>query len=597
MLLCILLCFSLLAIGCTKKQGDGSEETTTANGEQTNPSGGAGIIPTEKLSEMKVVYANGADSELIALADTLTNTINNTFGVSIQHSSDRIREGSEQYSEKEYEILLGKTNREEGDRFYNGLKYEDFGYDIEGTKIVIYGGNRQVLEKAITDFSYEIVFMKKGGEGVFFSSELAKNQSNGYALENILLSGAEIRDYRVVYPKNGTAFEKQLATRLVSNIQLLTGYTLDCVSDQSDVSGREILIGATSRNTALTETGADEGSISMTGNHVQLYGKTARGNALAVEGLLSLIEGAKNEQKISEVILPETVLYRGEDDISVMSFNLLVASKSGVPNTAVKDRSPRVLEMILRYLPDVLGVQEAGYDWMSFLESNLSDYYSYVGIGRDDEGSGEHTAIFYAKERFTVTESGTKWLTDTPDTVSKLPNSKHNRIFTYAILNDKVSGESFLHINTHLDNSDDTIRTEQINFILKFLAEYTDIPVILTGDLNSSSGSTPIRSLKKTSFSSASDVAEKVDGLPGIDWIFITDDCIKPDTFYVLDDVIGDGSMISDHSPVYSELRIEIPEGGIRHQWEEVAPEYPDDFLDIEPDEEGKDYEPIIRFH
>lgn len=70
--------------------------------------------------------------------------------------------------------------------------------------------------------------------------------------------------------------------------------------------------------------------------------------------------------------------------------------------------------------------------------------YSYVGVGRDDgKDSGEYSALFYKTDKFNIVKSGIFWLSETPDKVSMGWDAIYNRVCTYALFEDKVSGQLF----------------------------------------------------------------------------------------------------------------------------------------------------------
>lgn len=80
-------------------------------------------------------------------------------------------------------------------------------------------------------------------------------------------------------------------------------------------------------------------------------------------------------------------------------------------------RKERVEALIRFYGFDVLGVQEAKPSQMSDLRAMPG--FASVGVGRDGGDRGEYSAIFYRTDRLRVLDSGTFWLSETPDTVSK----------------------------------------------------------------------------------------------------------------------------------------------------------------------------------
>ena len=164
-------------------------------------------------------------------------------------------------------------------------------------------------------------------------------------------------------------------------------------------------------------------------------------------------------------------------NMTAMSFNVYCAQF----NTT---RTNRVLSMMKSYTPDTIGIQEATTDWMNLLKSSLGDTYAFVGLGRDGGSNGEHSAIMYNKHIFNLVDSGTKWMSNTPDVVSKFSDSSYRRIFTYALLERKTDGERILVVNTHIEYTTDAIRIKQLGVLFNFLASYADYPTIITGDFN-----------------------------------------------------------------------------------------------------------------
>ena len=169
--------------------------------------------------------------------------------------------------------------------------------------------------------------------------------------------------------------------------------------------------------------------------------------------------------------------------ITVVSFNVLVGG-SGINTTA--NRIPRVVSCINTYKPDSFGVQEADYAWMTGLSSNLTDY-AYVGVGRDNgtnnSTSGETSAIFYLKNKYSVASSGTFWLSTTPSTPSIGWDAAYKRICTWAVLRNKQTGEQYVHVNTHLDHVGTEARREGVKLVLEKINSFY-LPVVCTGDFN-----------------------------------------------------------------------------------------------------------------
>ena len=125
---------------------------------------------------------------------------------------------------------------------------------------------------------------------------------------------------------------------------------------------------------------------------------------------------------------------------------------------AWKKRRHATVEMIRREIPSVFGLQEALNNQVQYIANNFPQY-GFVGVGRDDgKLGGEIMAIFYLKEKFSLLDSGTYWLSKTPEKVSRGWDAACNRTLTWVKLQEKATGKTFFYFNTHLDHKGDTAR-------------------------------------------------------------------------------------------------------------------------------------------
>ena len=600
----LLTCLVLLPLFACGQLQDGSGTTdSAASGSKpsdgtTGASGGDGkqdpaatVFGTDLLEKLKIVYRQGAGDDVINAAGTLADAIKASFGVKPAVTSDYIRENSETYCEYEYEILVGTTNREASAQF-ESLRADDYLYTSVGKKIVLIGGNDYASAQAANDFTYDIVVMKKGKGEVFFRSDWTKETKKNYTVENMTLQGENIRSFTIVYPRKGTAWERGLAEHLAYRLEALTGYAIPVTHDaKAYADGWEILIGKTSRAAAEeiagTATGTWQGVVGATGKLVVLSGADTYGMRNAIEALLSDVEAAVDKDRNASVQVTETRTVSAPAAVDSMTFNLKVAEMGA-------ERNARVVRTIMNYLPDLVGVQEASSAWMTLLEEELGDYYTVIGEGREPKNQGERTAILLAKSRFEVEKSGTRWLTDTPTVASKLPGAEYYRIYTYAVLRDLVTGERFLHLNTHLDTASDSVRSTEVNMLFEFLRGYRDLPVLLTGDMNATVNSSPIKMFVSGGLTSTDAMYEGRNATPTIDWLFVTADCVRVTYYRVCNERVN-GDYPSDHYPVVSRLEFFKPEGGIHHEFDTVLPSAPDGCLQPDRDREGEDFGPIHR--
>ncbi|WP_437937790.1 endonuclease/exonuclease/phosphatase family protein [Sorangium sp. So ce341] len=171
-------------------------------------------------------------------------------------------------------------------------------------------------------------------------------------------------------------------------------------------------------------------------------------------------------------------------DLDLMTFNIRYANRRDGVN-AWKNRRDLLYQVIRDADPDVLGLQEALRSQLDDLRGALP--YAELGVGRDDGvEAGEYSAILYDADRFDVDESGTFWLSDTPE----VPRSRSFgnvvvRICTWARLVEKSSGRGFYLFNTHLDHESQPSRARSVELIADRIAKrgHPD-PVFLTGDFN-----------------------------------------------------------------------------------------------------------------
>ncbi|MBQ2278980.1 MAG: endonuclease/exonuclease/phosphatase family protein, partial [Clostridia bacterium] len=346
---------------------------------------------------------------------------------------------------------------------------------------------------------------------------------------------------------------------LSSAIADVTGYVLEPVPDGAAVSEKVILIGMTGLTPAYPNIADDKSYIGVSGTVIQLGGNSAAALLNAVGELTAMFE--PKSKNISLELTGDNFYPFDNSSLTAMSFNILYKMDD-------KARIERVYQIIKNYLPDTFGVQEATPQWMKLLSKEFGELYDFVGEGRDGGDSGEYSAVFYNKTKFELLDSGTKWLSDTPDRVSKVPESSLNRVFTYALLKRQADGLEIMAVNTHFDHTSDTARERQAEVLRDFLLEYTDkYPVILTGDFNTTTSTKAYKTVLAGGVTDAMDISEET--LQGatftsfgsansvIDFVFVTEDTITVRDYRVCNEKI-DGNFPSDHHPVLIEY---IPVG------------------------------------
>lgn len=184
-------------------------------------------------------------------------------------------------------------------------------------------------------------------------------------------------------------------------------------------------------------------------------------------------------------ILFLTSMFVNAQQLTVLTYNVrLDLSSDGI--NAWSNRKDFFTGQLRFYEPDIFGVQEALPNQVKDIAKALPQY-EYVGVGRDGNNTGEASNIFFKKDRFKKLQSGTFWLSETPNKVSKGWDAVYNRICTYVLLTDQFNQKQFWVFNTHLDNVGVMAREKGIELIVRKINELNNkhLPVILTGDLNS----------------------------------------------------------------------------------------------------------------
>ena len=181
--------------------------------------------------------------------------------------------------------------------------------------------------------------------------------------------------------------------------------------------------------------------------------------------------------------------------LTVMSFNIRNGRANDGDNSW-PNRRPLVSSVIRGYDPDVVGLQEAFRFQLDQLALDLPGY-DEVGEGRGGGTKDEYSAIFYRADRFDLLDSGTFWLSDTPEVVSKHWGHHHYRVCTWAHLRDVASGRALYVFNTHFDHRSQVARVNSAALIRRRIRERaTKDPVFVTGDMNAGEDNPAIARLK-----------------------------------------------------------------------------------------------------
>ena len=275
----------------------------------------------------------------------------------------------------------------------------------------------------------------------------------------------------------------------------------------------------------------------------------------------------ENVSDLRDSLFPPSVVTdfgeKSDNAIRVMSFNIRYGDLGLL---TAEDRYDDVEATIEKGKPDSIGLQEATPEWMEYLSANLEDY-SYVGVGRDDGiNTGEYAAIFYLKDKYAVTDSGTFWLSETPDVPSMGWGADCYRICTWVVLENIDTKEQYVHINAHFDYANDEVRYNSCRLINEKVKEFGSLPVVYTADMNFSDDSEYYDYLlaenllrdTKTIAEDTMDYLTYHDRMPlthvgsVIDYIMVNNGFDAK--VYRVVTAATEGHYVSDHFPVYADI-------------------------------------------
>ncbi len=246
-----------------------------------------------------------------------------------------------------------------------------------------------------------------------------------------------------------------------------------------------------------------------------------------------------------------------------------------------------ISQIIKHYAPDIVGMQEVQKnDANSRYPGVLSDYeviYYKHGSSAGNNSLSESLSkneygntILYRKDRFTLLDSGRRWLSTTPDTASRVEGSDYTRTYMWAKLQDKRTGEIIVAVNTHLDyvgvqhNEDGSVkynpRLTQTELLLSLTKEqFGDLPIFYTADWNFGTGTDAYNYMNSQGYYATETLmADPYKPASTIDFCFV-----KPNKFAAIDykyirefdfgTDVDFHTQVTDHPIIFTEIALVKP--------------------------------------
>jgi len=252
------------------------------------------------------------------------------------------------------------------------------------------------------------------------------------------------------------------------------------------------------------------------------------------------------------------------ESLKVSSFNIRFDNPADDENRWDNRKQSIVLFLESEDL-DIIGMQEALVHQKDYLDDQLTAYES-VGIGREDGlAAGEFAPIYYKKELFTLVDSGTFWLSETPETPSVGWDAVLERICTFVYLQD-IRNDRVIHFyNTHFDHVGSEARQNSARLIMDSIqSNSANEWIILAGDLNAEPNSEPYNIILAGGLTDSYNARARfgpVGTFNGfnqsgsfnrrIDFVFMNGFSSES---YFANDLTVNGNFISDHFPVITVL-------------------------------------------
>ena len=508
-----------------------------------------------KTSDYTVIYplVSGASGSVKDAVNELKQLTKDNAGDPFTFSSDFVAEGTDlSVYDGAHEILIGATNRKESVEITSSLRENDYVICLKNGKLIIAGGSDEATAKAVRRFS--AMYFAKEQTDLILEENYRYEHTESYPVTSLTVGGKPVYEYVILETKD----TKQDATLLMSALRKATGYSLSVV--EAAEGKPTISFTVTEGDASLT---VSDGSISISGN--------ATGRALAIKTLADAIE-----KKGGDVLLDSSFSLEGQKtlaDLVVMSLNVY---STGYAENAVIARYPRLVKFLDTYKPTVLALQDVSPTWVTEIEKGrdsaapLTEKYGFVGTGRNNNDTSVMNPILYDKALYTLKDSGTFWLSDTPEWESVGWDGRTRCICTWVILTEKTSGKDFAVMNTRLDPYGKNARVEAMELIVE-KAEAFDLPVILCGDMQGMASTTSLKKATETIFFDSENVAKEL-GEVGFtqNYAFGTtinrfakaSDFILPscgdftvDSYTILKDKVDD-LFVSNHYAVYVKLSL-----------------------------------------
>lgn len=508
------ICMTLGILACTKQETPTQNSDTDTQLSETQAEL-QNIIFKDGATDFYIVFPETPSATVFGAVRNLQEAFKKYGGVDIAIKEEGIDVTSVP-SAQTREILVGDVDRAETKAVKADMT-DIGGYAIarRGEKLVICGGSPAMLEKAVDYFISTYLKAPALKNESKTLSELSFGETDDYffvrmgLMTSIKIDGAELENFKIM--TSDTGYTEAYAAELFADY-LYTYYgrkTPAIITDGGAYDGKAIIIGKTARTTVSALKG--EYRIEITANGIEAVSGSVAGYMDIFNRLKEIFPSSSStvELKLGDVwtgkITDHTAV--AQTDIKVMYHNVL----GYVDKYPAANRPDMTLQIYLEHTPDVIGLQEFGQTYYRAYAKKLTDGLrtaGYVEICFTSQG-GTGNPIFYNSETLTLVDSGyARARSGDKGTTWAVFNTKDGK--TLAVTNSHFAANSNAGGNATLGN---TYRVADAQTLLDVISNiktsYSNIPIIVGGDFNSSMSSDPGRTLKDGGLTHATDVAAK----------------------------------------------------------------------------------------
>ena len=234
-----------LLVACAPQNGGGESDSTVSDDagstEQVTDgeteSSGEDIPTVISLADYRVIFPSDASVQLINAVDALCAELGWTH-------LDPTEDAAEV---SPLEIIVGEADRQGVAEAMLDLRKDEYliRHDAKTQQIFVLGSDMNqitlaldTLRDTLIDRNTQTLNLPVGGS--YYSP-------SQYPLRQFTINGTSIREYTIVYPTGADLLTRSAALNIVDYFQTYMGVELACVTDATEESEYEILLGATNR--------------------------------------------------------------------------------------------------------------------------------------------------------------------------------------------------------------------------------------------------------------------------------------------------------------------------------------------------------------